>query len=386
MPSSKKFGCGVKGLSLCHVDAGREWRGGQRQTLFLVRELKRAGWPVFLVAQKGSPLEAKAKEEGLRVISLKMKGEADLWSSLRLALIMKKKKCQLAHFHDAHSLSLGLRAASWARVPLILAHRRVDFPLRRNFFSRRKYGRKLDMIIAISEGVKKVLLAGGVPAEKIRVIPSGIDFSVFDQVKDRDFLRREFCFSADDFLVGIVAALEDHKGHSYLFQATRIVRQHSPRIRLIVVGSGSLRLELESQVQQLGIEDIVFFLGFREDVPRILASLDLFVLSSHLEGLGSSLIDAMASRLPVVATRAGGIPEIVHHGETGLLVPPRDPEALAQAIIELYHDRQLASRLAQNGSDFVRSHFSAEAMAKRVVDLYQDLAQKKGVRLDGGQE
>jgi len=299
---------------------------------------------------------------------------------------MKKKRCQLAHFHDAHSLSLGLRAASWAKVPLILAHRRVDFPLRNNFFSRRKYGRKLDAIIAISEGVRKVLLAGGVTAEKIRVIPSGIDFSVFDQVKDRDFLRREFCFSGDDFLVGIVAALEDHKGHTYLFQATRIVRQHSPRIRLIVVGSGSLRLELESQVQQLGIEDIVFFLGFREDVPRILASLDLFVLSSHLEGLGSSLIDAMASRLPVVATRAGGIPEIVRHGETGLLVPPRDPEALAQAIVQLYHDRQLASRLAQNGSDFVRSHFSAEAMAKRVVNLYQDLAQKKGVRLDAAKE
>ncbi len=221
------------------------------------------------------------------------------------------------------------------------------------------------------------------PAEKIAVIPSGIDFSVFDEIKDRNFLQREFGFADDDFLVGIVAALEDHKGHAYLFQATKIIREHSPKIKLIVVGTGSLRLELESQVHQLGIEDIVFFLGFREDVPRILASLDLFVLSSHLEGLGSSLLDAMASRLPVVATRAGGIPEIVRHGETGLLVPPKDPEALAKAIIELYHDRNLANYLAEKGREYVRRHFSAEAMADRVVDLYFKIARKKGVNFYG---
>ncbi len=374
----------MSGLSLFHVDAGKEWRGGQRQTLFLVRELQRKGFPVFLVAQKGSPLEEKALAARLRVIPLRMKGEADFWASVRLAWLMKRRRCLLAHFHDAHSLSIGLRAASWARVPLILAHRRVDFPLRRNIFSRRKYGQKLDAVIAISEAVKKVLVEGGVPARKIRVIPSGIDFSVFTRENDRNFLRREFGFAADDYLVGIVAALEDHKGHTYLFQATRLVRKHSDKIKLIVVGTGSLRLELESQAQELGIEDIVFFLGFREDVPRILASLDLFVLSSHLEGLGSSILDAMASRLPVVATTAGGIPEVVRHGETGWLVPPKDPEALAAAIIQLYHDRPLAERLAQQGHDFVLRHFSAEAMAAKVVDFYLDLAREKGVRLDGG--
>jgi len=374
----------VRKLSLVHVDAGLEWRGGQRQALFLVRELKKKGFRVFFVVQPGSPLEQKARQEGLEVIPLAMKGEADLWASLKLSLVMKKKKCQLAHFHDAHSLSLGLRAASWAKVPIIVAHRRVDFPLGRNFFSRKKYGPRVDSIIAISEGVKKVLVEGGVPPEKIAGIPSGIDLSVFEEVKDRDFLRREFGFASDDFLVGIVAALEDHKGHVYLFQATKIVREYSPKIKLIVVGTGSLRLELESKSQQLGIEDIVFFLGFREDVPRILASLDLFVLSSHLEGLGSSLLDAMACGLPVVATRTGGIPEIVHHGETGLLVPTKDPEALARAIIELYHNRNLARYLAERGQQYVRRHFSAEAMADRVIELYFKLAQKKGVNIYEG--
>ncbi len=371
----------MRKLSLVHVDSGREWRGGQRQALLLVQELKKKGFEVFFVVQPQSPLEGKAREAGIAVVPLGMKGEADLLASIKLAIFMKKKRCQLAHFHDAHSLTIGLRACSWARVPIVVAHRRVDFPIGRHLLSRRKYGQKIDAIIAISEGVKKVLVEGKVPAEKITVIPSGIDFSIFDEVKDRNFLRREFGFADDDFLVGIVAALEDHKGHKYLFQATKIIREHSAKIKLIVVGTGSLRLELESQVQQLGIEDIVFFLGFREDVPRILASLDLFVLSSHLEGLGSSLLDAMASGLPVVATRTGGIPEIVHHGETGLLVPPKDPDALAKAIIELYHDQDLANYLAEKGREYVRRHFSAEAMAERIVDLYFKLAQKKGVNI-----
>lgn len=370
-------------MSLFHIDSGREWRGGQRQALFLIRELRKKGFQVFLVAQPESPLAKKARAENLDVLPLKMKGEADLWASLRLALLMKRKKCQLAHFHDAHSLSIGLRAASWARVPLMVAHRRVDFPLGRHYFSQKKYRGKLDAIIAISEGVKKVLIEGKVPPEKIFVIPSGIDLSIFEEIEDRNFLRRELGLAADDFLVGIVAALEDHKGHKYLFQATKIVRQHSPKIKLIVVGSGSLRLELESQVHELGLQDIVFFLGFREDVPRILASLDLFVLSSHMEGLGSSLLDALACGLPVVATRAGGIPEIIHHEETGLLVPPKDSEALAQAIIRLYHDRQLAHKLAARGREYVQRHFSAEAMAQRIIDLYFLLAQKKGVNIYG---
>jgi len=148
-----------------------------------------------------------------------------------------------------------------------------------------------------------------------------------------------------------------------------------------VVGTGSLRMELDRQVRDLGVEDIVFFLGFREDVPRILASLDLFVLSSHLEGLGTSLLDAMASRLPVVATETGGIPEVVINHKTGLLVPPRDPAALAQAVLTLYRDRALAARLAGRGFEVVNQKFSAEGMAWKIIDLYEQIARKKGVRL-----
>ena len=370
-------------MSLFHIDSGREWRGGQRQSFFLARQLKQKGYPFLFVVQPGSPLHQKAAEAELPIFPLKIRSELDLFAILRLARAMKRKKCLLAHFHDAHALAVGSRAASLAKVPLRIISRRVDFPLKKNIFSRRKYKKDVDVIIAISEGVKRVLIQGGVAAERIEVIPSGIDFSPFEQASSSDFLRREFSFAPDNYLVGIVAHLEDHKGHRYLIQATKILKEMAPKIKIIVVGSGSLRMELDKQVRELGVEDIVFFLGFREDIPQILSSLDLFVLSSYLEGMGSSLLDAMACRLPVVATFVGGIPEVVVHGETGLLVPPRNPSALAEAILKLYYNRALASRLGQRGFEVVHQKFSAEAMADRIIALYERLAARKKIRLDG---
>jgi glycosyltransferase involved in cell wall biosynthesis len=343
----------------------------------LARELKRKGYPVQFVVQPDSPLHEKAREAGLPVLPIRIKSEFDWWAVFRLTRLMKKRKCRLVHFHEAHGLAVGGAAARRAQVPLRFISRRVDFPVK----SLRKYTRDVDAIIAISDGVRKVLLESGIPEPLIHVIPSGIDFSPFQEVTSRDFLRREFSFAPDDYLVGIVAALEDHKGHTYLIQASKFLKERAPKIKVVVVGTGSLRLELDKQVRELGVEDIIFFLGFREDVPRILASLDLFVLSSHLEGMGSSLLDAMASRLPVVATQAGGIPEVVTHKVTGLLVPPRDPEALAGAILDLYRDPQVAARYAQRGFEVVHEKFSAEAMAERVVRLYEQVATKKGVRL-----
>ena len=366
-------------MSLFQIDAGKEWRGGQRQVLFLARALKAKGRRFRLVCQPGSPLHEKAAAEGLPVLPIRMRSELDLPAVLKLARAMKREGCRLAHFHDAHAVAVGKAAAALAKVPLRIISRRVDFPVK----SRRRYVKNVDAVIAISDEVKRVLVKGGVPAKLVEVVPSGVDFAPFRDVADRDFLRRELRFRPDDYLVGIVAQLEDHKGHRYLIDATRVIKEETPRIKLIVVGSGSLEMELSRQAQDLGVEDLVFFLGFREDVPRILASLDLFVLSSHMEGLGSSILDAMAAKLPVVATRAGGIPEIVVHRETGLLVPPRSPSALAEAVLKLYKDRKLAAALGAKGFEVVHEKFSAEAMAERIVEVYGRLAAKKGVRIDG---
>jgi glycosyltransferase involved in cell wall biosynthesis len=341
----------------------------------------RQGWPVTFVVQPHSPLLKKAAAENLPVLPRRMRSEVGLLAALRLAAAMRRRKCRLVHFHDAHAAAVGGLAAALARVPLRVISRRVDFPLGRNALSRRKYT-KADAIIAISQGVKRVLVDSGVEAERVEVVPSGIDFSIYEQDLPRDALRREYHFSESDYLVGIVAQLEDHKGHRYLLEAAHLLRQHARKVKIIIIGEGSLRMELTRQAESLEVKDVVYFLGFRDDIPQLLASLDLFVLSSHMEGLGSSLLDAMACRLPVVATRTGGIPEVIQHEKTGLLVPAKNPEALAEAILTLYRNRRLAARLGMEGYLHVHAHFSAKATATMTVEVYKKLAARKGVRLD----
>ncbi|MFQ6108921.1 MAG: glycosyltransferase, partial [Candidatus Aminicenantales bacterium] len=225
-------------MSLFHIDAGKEWRGGQRQSLLLVKELKRKGYPVVFVVQPESPLRRKAEEAGLPLFALKIRSEFDPLAAFRLALLMRRKTCLLTHFHDAHAVSVGSAAASLAKVPLRIISRRVDFPLRKNVLSRRKYVRNVDAVVAISVGVKKVLLEGGVPSELVEVIPSGIDFAPYEQALSSTYLRREFRFDEDDYLVGMVAHLADHKGHKYLIRAAKILKQHTPKIKIIIVGEG----------------------------------------------------------------------------------------------------------------------------------------------------
>lgn len=370
-------------MSLFQIDAGKEWRGGQRQSFFLAKELKRKGLIFHYCVQPSSPLHRKALEANLPVIPIKIGNELDIAAVLRLASAMKRRKCRLVHFHDAHSITVGSAAASLAKVPLRIISRRVDFQLKSNYFSRAKYMKHIDAIIAVSEGVKNVLVDGGINPGIIRVVPDGIDFTPYKKAVSSDYLRREISCSPDDFLVGIVAHLADHKGHKYLIQATKLLKEVAPKIKVIIVGEGPLKMELNRQVKEINVEDMVFFLGFRKDVPQILASLDLFVLSSHLEGMGSILMDAMACRLPVVATKVGGIPEVVIQGETGLLVPPRRPSALAKSILKLYNDRTLASRLGERGYEVVHQKFSAESMADKIINVYDTLAWKKGINIKG---
>ncbi len=370
-------------MSLFQIDAGKEWRGGQRQSFFLAKELKRKGLIFHYCVQPSSPLHRKALEANFPVIPIKIGNELDIAAVLRLASAMKRRKCRLVHFHDAHSITVGSAAASLAKVPLRIISRRVDFQLKSNYFSRAKYMKHIDAIIAVSEGVKNVLVDGGINPGIIRVVPDGIDFTPYKKAVSSDYLRREISCSPDNFLVGIVAHLADHKGHKYLIQATKLLKEVAPKIKVIIVGEGPLKMELNRQVKEINVEDMVFFLGFRKDVPQILASLDLFVLSSHMEGMGSILMDAMACRLPVVATKVGGIPEVVIQGETGLLVPPRRPSALAKSILKLYNDRTLASRLGERGYEVVHQKFSAESMADKIINVYDTLAWKKGINIKG---
>jgi glycosyltransferase involved in cell wall biosynthesis len=366
-------------LSLFQIDAGLEWSGGERQALTLAREIRKRGYASRLVVQPRSPLHEKAAGEGLPVMTLKLPGGGSLWKSFRLASAMKRQDCVLVHSHDARGLAVASRAASMAKVPIRVLSRPADTPVALS----PRILKDTDAVIAGSEGIKDLLVRGGLAEQLVEIVPAGVDFTPHREVASRDFLRREFSFASDDFLVGFIADLEDSDGRRDVVEAARIIMAHAPKAKAVILGGGSLRIEPDPKTPgtEAGGAALFYYLGFREGLPRVLASLDVFVTTSHLIGFGGSLIDAMACGTPVVTAQAGGVPEVVVHRETGLLVPSRNPKALAEAVLKLYLDKNLAARLARGGQDAVQEKYSTEAMARRTIEIYERLAAKKGVKL-----
>ncbi len=362
-----------------HIDTEKGWRGGEQQALYLMKGLVRRGHEVSLAAQPGSPLASRAKAEGIRTLAIPMRGEGDLLAIWRLRRALNATEPAVVHMHTSHAHTLGCLAASLPRnngVKTVVS-RRVDFSILRSPLSRFKYTHGVDRFICISEAIKEVMIEGGVPGELIDIVPSGIDTGRFENVKPAD-LRKEFNLPAESCLLGNVAHFADHKGHRFLVDAFAQVAARVESAHMILVGVGELKGAVEHQVRSLGIESRVIFAGFREDIPEVLAGFDLFVMGSHLEGLCTSIMDAMATGIPVVATTAGGIPEIIDTEKEGLLVPPRDPAALAQAILRVVEDAKLAQDLGQSGREKVQKHFSADRMVERTLEIYNQLAGERG--------
>jgi glycosyltransferase involved in cell wall biosynthesis len=381
MQSSRRFGEKEKELSLFQIDAGREWKGEQSRSFFIAKELARRGYPFQFVIQPDSSLQKKASEAGLPVLPVKISRKGNFLSILRLSRAMKREKCQLVHFHDDLSVAVGSAAASFAKVVLRVASGPADLSRKPKNLFRQKYSRDIDAIIASSEEAERDLVDGGLESLLIEVIPFGMDFSPYQDSAAKDYLGQELAFDPDDFLVGFVAPLSDQKMIKYLIQATRYLREHSSRIKVVILGGGPLSMDLEKEFSEAEGEEMAFFLGYKDESPQIFNSLDVLVCAAGLESLNHGLVEAMICRLPVIFTRVGEIPEAVKHRKTGLIVSPRSPKILANAVVRLFEDRELAGHLAQKAYEYVFSKFSAEAMASRTVDMYESLARKRGVRL-----
>lgn len=362
-------------LRVLHVDSERTWRGGERQVLLLMRRQRAAGDEPILAAPGSGALAARARAEGFRVHAIPMRGTWDVASAIALGAAMRRERPHVVHWHAARAHALGAVAALMAPGPARVLSRRVDFPVRRSPGSRLLYALPVDAIAAISEGVRRALVASGVSDARIRVIPSGIDFEPFEAPFDRAAARDALGLAPDDVLAIQVAALAPHKSQTTLLQAAARALGTAPRLRVWIAGEGALREPLLAEHRALGLGDRVRLLGFRDDVVPLLRAADLFVLTSYLEGLGTSVLDAMAAGLPVVATAVGGVPEIVRDEVTGILVPPRDPAALAAAMERLAGDPALRAAMGARGREAARA-FGADQTAADTRALYESLLTK----------
>jgi glycosyltransferase involved in cell wall biosynthesis len=352
-----------------HLDSERTWRGGERQVLLLMRRQRDMGDDPHLGVPAESAIAARAAAEGFPVHPVTMRGTWDVASVLAVARLHRTLRPHVAHWHAARAHAVGAMAALVAPGPARVLSRRVDFLVRRSAGSRLLWSLPIDAILAISEGVKDALVRSGVSAAAITVVPSGIDLGA-TRGGDREQTREREGVRPDEILVLQVAALAPHKAQRDLLHAARLALDQRPNLRFWIAGEGPLRRDLEAEHARLGLGEGVRFLGFREDIANLLAAADVFCVSSYLEGMGTSTLDAMAAGLPVVATRVGGIPEIVDDGATGTLVPPRDATSLARALLDLAADPLRRERMGGEARIKVRA-FSADRTAEGTREAYQ---------------
>jgi glycosyltransferase involved in cell wall biosynthesis len=353
---------------IVHVASGREWRGGQRQVWLLARELARLGVEQVVVTGGEGELARRLQSTGVRVHPAAWSAGLDprvIWPILQEL----RSRSAVLHAHDGHALTLAGVCSRLTRAPLVVT-RRVDFHLRG-----RGYWTRADRVIAISQAVADVLISDGVPRHNITVVHSGISLDTAHRtvplgIRDRLGLPQEARVAAN------VAALVPHKDHATLLNTAKILEHRFPDLHWVLAGQGQLKEQLETQIERLGLGERVHLIGQVDEPERLTADADLFVMSSREEGLGTSVLEAMALGIPIASTSAGGLPELLGRG-AGLLVPPRDPAALADAVGRILEDVELSRRLVRRAQEEVL-RFSDRRMAEEVRSVYRSFAHSIG--------
>ncbi|HEX9991106.1 MAG TPA: glycosyltransferase [Chloroflexia bacterium] len=354
-------------------------RGGAEKALVdLALRLDRSRYNVSVCATRSAGnYQPMLEAAGVQTFVLDRRSRWQTYKLIGLARLMRRQRVHILHTHLFGSNTWGRILGKLAGVPVIIAHEHWSSKSQREVWVDRLLYRLSDRILVPSEASKRMVMeVEGIPDRCLHVIYNGIDRAQFAPRRDRAETRSELGISDGTQVIGTVGRLSAEKGGvDLLIKAVACLRNEHPQARLVIVGDGPLRAGLEEVAARLG-EDVIFT-GTRTDVARLLNAMDVFVLPSLHEAFPIAILEAMAVRLPVVATRVGGVPEVIQDGTTGLLVPPNDEEALHQALRRLLTEPKLADSLAQAGQKHVYEHFTIDKMVQNVEHLYEKLAQRK---------
>ena len=359
-------------LKILHIDPERYWGGGEAQVLGLLAHLVERGHHNDLLTHPDSRLFHQSQALGVKTFPLVIRNDLDVRPVPRVRRLIRAEHYDIIHFHTKRAHTFSLWLARSLPTPKHVVTRRMDYPEANNWYTRYLYNQKVDGVIAISRKIVELLVQAGVDPEKIRLIYSGIDLRRFEPAASDCGVQNE------EIVVGMAAVLEERKGHRFLLEAARQLKAQGCRIQYYLAGEGSLRKSLEEMSSRLGLKENVRFLGFVADMPAFLSKVDIFVLPSLFEGLGVSVLEAMAAGKPVIASRVGGLAELVIDAVTGFLVGPGDIEGLAGAILKLEGDRAMIGEMGRKGRERVRENFTMEQMARQNEEYYYDLLGKTG--------
>lgn len=361
-------------LRIVHVNTEPTWRGGESQVFNLMRGLVSRGHQVEAVTLPESALLARCREASIPATPLSMRGDLDLSAALRLAKHLKRSPSDIVNAQTARAHTLALLASHLGAPGRLVVTRRLDFPIRRDPANLWKYrSRRVARYIAVAGIIRDILIGAGVRGDRVSIVNSSIDLKTFvTSDRHRAEARAELGIPPDARVIGNVAALAWHKGQTDLIAAMPGVTRAFPGAWCVIVGGGEEREALEKQAASLAGQAKIVLTGMRKDVARLLNAFDVFCMPSHYEGFCNSVLEALATGIPVVATRAGGLPEIVEDGANGLLVPPKDPDALAAAIMRLLSDGELARRLSEQGQRGAQARFGVDLMVEKTIALYRE--------------
>ncbi|BBA35198.1 GDP-mannose-dependent alpha-(1-6)-phosphatidylinositol monomannoside mannosyltransferase [Methylocaldum marinum] len=361
----------LKIMKVLHVEMGRHLYGGARQVAYLLNGLSRFPGRHVLACGDGAEIVGAVQNPAVEIRPLPFRGDADVVFIGRLRRLIRNENPNVLHIHSRRGDLLAALAGRLEKVPMIHS-RRVDNPPR--WVDTRVKFPLFETIVTISEGIRAVLIEAGVRPERVICVPSAVDTGRYRPVRDEGWFRLEFGLAQDETAFGMIAQMIARKGHDVLFDALPEVLAQHPKTRVLLFGQGPMEDELRTSVRDRGLQSAVTFAGYRNDMARVIPCLDLVVHPAWMEGLGVSLLEAAACAVPIVATRAGGMPEIVQDGINGRLIDPGDSAALASALVDLLNDTALRRQLGHAGRRLVLERFSVDAMVEGNYRVYRSVS------------
>ena len=373
-------------MNILHINSERSWRGGELQLAYLIEETQKAkavktkavetkAVNTFVMGKDGSKLQSWCNERDIHFEEASLRGGADLATGFKIKKFCQQHSIDIVHAHTSHAHSAMLYAALMGLSVKMVLHRRVSFPVKDRMLARWKYrSKKINAIVCISADVKRVLEQTLPNDERLVLIYDSINPSRFKSIDYKKTFFERYQLPSAEHVVVNTSALSHEKDHKTFVDTAEIVLQSGLDVIFVIVGEGRERESIEDYVRDKNLTHAIFFLGFVDDVGDVLKHASLLLMTSNKEGLGTAILEAFLHRVPVVATSAGGIPEIVRHKETGMLANIANSTEAATHVTDVLTQPELGSTLAENGYRLVSEEFQSSKMATETLALYERLS------------
>lgn len=365
-------------MKILHLSSEKTWRGGEQQIAYLVEEQIATGHDVSVACRKDSVFEKHCIDSQVKHHSFAFANNFDLGTAKALKKLQKQDQFDIIHIHSSRSHSIVIIATKLGLKGNLILSRRVDFPSSGNLLSNHKYNHpQIKKIICVSDKVKSIIGTTIQDKDKLCVVYDGIDLKRFEGNANNEILQKEFNLSAETKIIANISALADHKDYiTFVNTVKHFIDSTDIPAKFFIIGEGECREEIEQHILQTGTSEHIVMTGFRNDIKEIFQEIDVFLMTSKEEGLGSTVLDAFANKIPVVATAGGGIPEVVKHEKTGLLAPVKDSEKLSTYVHRILNDQSLSQKVTHEAYQILLQKFTKEVMAMETEQWYKAVLSK----------